>query len=177
MKKNYTTLNRSRCIIHSFLKLENFCPFITFRYFLFFVLSFLTFYILFYDLLKVNKKSAYQTSAVHDIHIPRINIVGDRRLGFLLILYSISPNWLLIESDNIRPCQKMLSFQIAFRFWIIFLCLVLLTFIWLYKYHFILHLLIQIVLDYSLINLILFLLVHYKSWVAVLSLVGFSLLS
>jgi hypothetical protein len=141
MKKNYTTLNRSRCIIHSFLKLENFCPFITFRYFLFFVLSFLRFYILFYDLLKVNKKSVYQTSVVSDIHIPKINIVGDRRLGFLLILYSISPNWLLIESYNIRLCQKMLLFLIAFRFWIIFLCLVLLAFTQICKFNYHFHLL------------------------------------
>jgi hypothetical protein len=141
MKKNYTTLNRSRCIIHSFLKLENFCPFITFRYFLFSVLSFLRFYILFYDLLKVNKKSVYQTSVVHDIHIPRINIVRDRRLGFLLILYSISPNWLLIESYNIRLYQKMLVFLIAFRFWIIFLCLVLLAFTQICKFNYHFHLL------------------------------------
>ena len=141
MKKNYTTLNRSRCIIHSFLKLENFCPFITFRYFLFFVLSFLTFYILFYDLLKGDKKSVYQTSVVHDIHIPRINIVRDRRLGFLLILYSISPNWLLIESYNIQLYQKMLLFQIAFRFWIIFLCLVLLAFTQICKFNYHFHLL------------------------------------
>ena len=141
MKKNYTTLNRSRCIIHSFLKLENFCPFITFRYFLFFVLSFLSFYLLYDDLLKEDKKSVWLIAVVHDIHIPRINIVGDRRLVFLLILWSISPNWLLIESDSLQLYQKMLVFLIAFRFWIIFLCLVLLAFTQICKFNYHFHLL------------------------------------
>ena len=138
MKKNYTTLIVADALYSVFW---NWRIFISFMYFLFFVLSSLIFYILFYDLLKGDKKSVYQTSVVNGIHIPRINIVIDHRLGFLLILYSISPNWLLIESYNIRQFQKMPLSQIAFRFWIIFLCLVLLAFTQIYNINYHLHLL------------------------------------